>query len=102
MEICISLLGGGKKGGEGRKGREGEGMKGERIQDRRQRRRRRGRDELYRRGGGGLTFACDRSTSAGRSHLFPTSSFIASGHPLEEEEGEGGGRGEVEGEGEGD
>ena len=28
------------------------------------------------------TFACDRSTSAGRSHLFPTNSFIASGHPL--------------------
>ena len=29
-----------------------------------------------------LTFACDKSTSAGKSHLFPTSSLMASGHPL--------------------
>ena len=30
-----------------------------------------------------LTFACDKSTSAGRSHLLPTSTFTASGQPLD-------------------
>ena len=41
-----------------------------------------------------LAFACDRSTSAGRSHLLPMSSLIASGHPLGREGGreEGGGQ----------
>ena len=44
-----------------------------------------------------LTLACERSTSAGRSHLFPTSNFTASGHPLG-----GGGEGEERGEREGE